>query len=57
MTLLQECMEVLKNNIYIIWRRTKKYGRSIFDTIPFTNWGRVDWSIIKNKKILNLLRN
>lgn len=51
MTLLQECIEVLKNNIYILpWDEQKNIEEIFFDTIPFTNWGRVDWSIIKNKK-------
>lgn len=51
MTLLQECMEVLKNNIYILSEDEQKNMEEVFfDTIPFTNWGRVDWSVIKNKK-------
>lgn len=51
MTLLQECIGALKNDVYILSEYEKNIVEEIFlDTVPFTNWGRVDWSIIKNKK-------
>ena len=58
MTLLEECIEVLKNNIYILPGDEQENIEEIFfDTIPFTNWEELIGVELRIKKILNLLKN
>ena len=51
MTLLEECIEVMGNDIYILNNDEKLFvERKLFDMLPFTRWGRIDWDNFKNKK-------
>ena len=49
MTLLEECIEALGNNIYILnGDEELTIEDKFYDIIPLTTWGRIDWDKFKN---------
>lgn len=57
MTLLEECLEALKDNYTIVSDDEKiKILNKLENKFPFTRWGRIDWDkIIKKDEVDNIL--
>lgn len=51
MTLLEECIEALGNDICILNGDEKlDMEDKFYDTVPLTTWGRINWDKFKNIK-------